>query len=145
MWLLYQFVKRFSKKVLYFLTVKDAVDTLSHYWHRAFLLDYMIRAGHLQEQTAATYAAAALSETLAEVRESPPSALARQVVRQTHHVLRLLLSMLRRPYAAGSLQAERAVIGAGWGFSPYLEGVAAHYQAAYQRLWVEASGKSESE
>ena len=26
---------------LYFLTIKDASDNLSYYWHRAFLIDFM--------------------------------------------------------------------------------------------------------
>jgi hypothetical protein len=45
--LIIQFIKRLYRTVLYFLTVKSAADRLSYYWHRAFLLDYMIRRGDL--------------------------------------------------------------------------------------------------
>jgi hypothetical protein len=83
LWLLFWLLKRLSKKLLYFLTVKDAVDTLNYYWHRAFLLDYMLRAGHLDDVAQAERAEQALSRTLAEVRESPLTTVARQVVRQT--------------------------------------------------------------
>jgi hypothetical protein len=45
--------KRLSRKLLYFLTVKQAADSLSHYWYRAFLLDHMLASGHLDSADSA--------------------------------------------------------------------------------------------
>jgi hypothetical protein len=135
LWLLFWLLKRLSKKILYFLTVKDAVDTLNYYWHRAFLLDYMLRAGHLDDLAQAEQAEQALSRTLAEVRESPLTTLARQVVRQSRHVLRSLFAVVRRGQETGELQSERSAMAQTWGrFQSHLETVAAHYQVTFDRL-----------
>jgi hypothetical protein len=137
LWLAFLLLKRLSKKILYFLTVKDAVDSLSYYWHRAFLLDYMLRAGHLDEIARAQLAERALAETLAGLRESPLTTLARQVVRQTHHVLRRLWSVVRRKRPGNALAPEQETMGAAWDrFQGHLEGVAARYQAAFDASWV---------
>src|SRR5690606_4251528 len=48
-WLFYKLLTLLSRKILYFLAVKEAVDNLNYYWHRAFLIDYMVWAGHLDE------------------------------------------------------------------------------------------------
>jgi hypothetical protein len=135
LWLAFLLLKRLSKKILYFLTVKDAVDSLSYYWHRAFLLDYMMRAGHLDDLARAQQAERALAQTLDSARESPLSTLARQVVRQTSRVLRRLWSVVRRRREDDVLNAQQATMAATWSrFQSYLEGVAARYQAAYEAV-----------
>jgi hypothetical protein len=135
LWLVFWFVKRLSKKLLYFLTVKDAVDSLNYYWHRAFLLDYMLRAGHLEDVAQAQRAEEALTRTLADVGESPLTAVARQVVQQTRHVLRSLLSVLRRGQETDAIGPGRTTMDETWGrFGVYLETVAARYQATYDAL-----------
>ncbi len=53
-------VRRLSRKLLYFLTIKEAADALSQYWHRAFLLDYMLAAGHLETVASAHVARQAM-------------------------------------------------------------------------------------
>lgn len=134
-WLLFWLLQRLSKKILYFLTVKDAVDSLNYYWHRAFLLDYMVRAGHLDNQEQARRAEQALTRTLDEVGESPLTTLARQVVRQSRHVLRSLIAVLRRGRESDELQRERSTMAQTWGrFQSHLENVAAHYQTTFDRL-----------
>jgi hypothetical protein len=142
LWLLFWLLKRLSKKILYFLTVKDAADTLNYYWHRAFLLDYMLGAGHLDDVNQARRAEQALSRTLAEVRESPLSTLARQVVGQTRRVLRSLFAILRRGQETEELAAGRRTMAQTWSRSQdYLDSVAAHYQAAYDSLRPAATGE----
>lgn len=142
LWLIFLLLKRLSKKILYFLTVKDAADSLSYYWHRAFLLDYMLRAGHLDTIAQAQHAERALTQTLAGVQESPLTALARQVVRQSRHVLRRLWSVVRRRRRSQALAPEQETMGATWGrFQSYLEGVAARYQAHYDASQVVVLGK----
>jgi hypothetical protein len=49
-WLL----KKLSKKILYFLSVKEAADNVNYYWHQAFLMDYALTAGHLETPELAT-------------------------------------------------------------------------------------------
>ncbi|MDT8307525.1 MAG: hypothetical protein RRC07_16450 [Anaerolineae bacterium] len=135
LWLAFWLLKRLSKKILYFLTVKDAVDSLNYYWHRAFLLDYMLRAGHLDDLAQAQRAAEALSQTLAGAGASPLTGLARQVVRQTRHVLRSLFSVLRRGQEAEAIRPGRTTMAETWSqFGAYLEGIAAQYQATYEVL-----------
>lgn len=135
LWLAFWLLKRLSKKILYFLTVKDAADSLNYYWHRAFLLDYMLRAGHLDDPAQARRAAEALARTLASVGESPLTGLARQVVRQSHHVLRSLFSVLRRGPEAEALEPGRNTMAGTWDrFQSYLESVGARYQATYDSL-----------
>src|SRR5690606_37110355 len=51
-------VKRISRKLIYFFSVKRAVDALTYYWRRAYLLDYMVRQGHLNSDTSAPVAVA---------------------------------------------------------------------------------------
>jgi hypothetical protein len=70
--LIYTFLKKLSRKILYFLAIKEAVDNLNYYWHRAFLLDYMLRAGYLDNsQEDVVQAAQALHLVLKEIDESP--------------------------------------------------------------------------
>lgn len=135
LWLVFWFLKRLSKKLLYFLTVKDAVDSLNYYWHRAFLLDYMLRAGHLSGIAQAQRAEEALARTLADVGESPLTAVAREVVQQTRHVLRSLLTVLRRGQETDAIRPGRRAMDQTWDhFGTYLENVAARYQATYEAL-----------
>ena len=137
LWLAFLLLKRLSKKILYFLTVKDAVDSLSAYWHRAFLIDYMLRAGHLDSLAQAQHAEQALAQTLAGVRESPLTTLARQVVRQTSRVLRRLWSAVRRRPENAAPAPEKETMAATWSrFQSYLEEVAARYHAHYDASQV---------
>jgi len=71
---------RASRKVLYFLAVKRAMDSLSYYWQRAYLLDYMVRQRHVTSGRQLEAAARALDHVLDTHVDSPLSDLARQVV-----------------------------------------------------------------
>src|SRR5829696_2100705 len=71
--------KRLSRKLLYFLTVKQASDRLSYYWYRAFLTDHMLASGHLESPGSARIAHQAMEELLATTA-GPLPRLARQMV-----------------------------------------------------------------
>lgn len=138
-WLL----KRISRKILYFLTVKEASDMVSYYWHRAFLLDYMLSLGHLAQQEQAERAYIAMHTVLDDLTTSPLSQLAQQITQQTHRVFRLL-RRVRRDETDQIAQTQRADMRAAWAdFSGYFEAVAKHYDeafAAVQNTQAERNG-----
>ena len=135
LWLLFQLLRRLSRKILYFLTIKEAADTLSHYWHRAFLIDYMLAAGHLSNAAEAQRAQAALEKTLGEIETSPLNQLAREVIHHTGRTLRTLLRVIRRQEENEVIARDRAIMRSAWGdFGGYLRGVAAQYWENYQEI-----------
>jgi hypothetical protein len=124
-------LKRLSKKILYFLTVKEATDKLSYYWHRAFLLDYMLQLGHLDDPNAASLGRMALTHTLNTAGISPLTQLARQTAAAPGHIFRSL-RRARRGQVDAELQAKRNLISQAWdGFGDYLDGLAERYDRAY--------------
>ncbi|MCZ7528391.1 MAG: hypothetical protein M5U14_19695 [Acidimicrobiia bacterium] len=86
-WLTLLLLKRIFRTILYFLTIKEASDLLSLYWHRAFLLDYMCKEGYLRDEETAVIAAEALRDILDRITTSPLNQLARQVLALPSHVL----------------------------------------------------------
>ncbi len=129
--LLWSLIKRVSKKVLYFLTIKEATDKLSYYWHRAFLLDYMLEAGHLDQPATAQIARQALAHTLNSAGISPLTQLARQVAASPTHIWRSL-RRVRKGQADAELTQERNRMAQVWeGFGQYLGSLAEQYDRAY--------------
>lgn len=126
-------VQRVSRKLLYFLTVKEATETLSQYWHRAFLLDYMLAAGHVETEASAHIAAQAMEQVLATT-SSPLTQLARQVIAQTRHIWQTLRGA-RRGHDDDVIEQTRAQLEQRWGdFAGYFEAVAARYDHHYREL-----------
>jgi hypothetical protein len=126
-------VQRLSRKLLYFLTIKEATDTLSQYWHRAFLLDYMLAAGHLETEDSAHIAAQAMEQVLTTT-SSPLTQLARQVIAQTRHIWQTLLGA-RRGQEDDVIEQTRAQLEERWGdFAGYFEAVAVRYEHHYREL-----------
>ncbi len=124
-------VKRVSKKLLYFLTIKEAADKLSYYWHRAFLLDYMLDEGHLDQPATAEIGRQALAHTLNTAGISPLTQLARQVAASPTHIWRSL-RRVRRGQPDAEMQAERNRMAQVWaGFGAYLAALAERYDRAY--------------
>jgi hypothetical protein len=83
-------------KVIYVLAVADAARLVSAYWHRAYLMDHMIRAGHLDPGADADWAIQVFFKALDEADTSPLTGLARQVVSTSRQVLGMLLRAARR-------------------------------------------------
>jgi hypothetical protein len=124
---------RLSRKLLYFLTVKKATDRLSHYWTRAYLLDHMLAAGHVETPQSARLARLAMEQVLA-ASSGPLRRLANQVVRAPRDVAEML-RRARRGEEDDDLRQTKGKIEARWGdVAGHLETVAAQYDEAYRQL-----------
>ena len=126
-------LKRISRKVLYFLTVKTATDRLSHYWYRAFLVDHMLLAGHLESSATARVAHRAMDEVLAST-SGPLPRVARQMVTGSRNVW-AALRLARRGEESEEVRQVRGEMESRWGeISGHLDAVAGRYDEAYARL-----------
>jgi hypothetical protein len=88
-------LRRIWRKIVYIFAVKDAATALTEYWHRAALIDHMVRAGHLDRSADTGLAIRVATEVLNEIDPSPLMGLARQVVTNVQHVFGLLLAARR--------------------------------------------------
>ena len=124
--------KRLSRKLLYFLTVKQATDRLSHYWHRAFLMDHMLASGHLESADSARVAHQAMEELLATIA-GPLPRLAQQMVAQMRNVWPAL-RQARRGEEPDEVRQTRNQLERRWSeFAEHLGDVAARYDQVYAR------------
>ena len=122
--------KRLSRKLLYFLTVKQATDRLSYYWYRAFLMDHMLASGHLESPESARVAHQAMEELLASTA-GPLPRLAQQMVAQMHNVWPAL-RQARRGEEPDEVRQTRNLLERRWNeFAEHLGDVAARYDQAY--------------
>jgi hypothetical protein len=132
--LLWSFIKRLSRKIIYFLTIKEAVDQLNYHWHWAFLLDYALDRGHLVDAGRARLAAAAIEETLGNIAGSPLLPLARQIITGPLRIWRTL-RRARRGQEDAVVDRTRSRMARGWdSFADYFTEVAAHYDEIYAQL-----------
>lgn len=144
-----ELIKSLSRKILYFLTIKDATNQLSHYWHQAFLLDHMLLAGHLDDVESAKVARLAMEKVLSTSTNSPLLKLAQQVTSSIGSVFGVLSQArrhkpdhaLEQPFDTRSVRAPQALqIGGRWSdFEAYLRRLAAQYEQVYQALQEEAN------
>jgi hypothetical protein len=133
--LLLLLLKRIYRTILYFLTVKEASDKLSLYWHRAFLIDLMIRRGDLDNPESAKVAALAMHDILSKITTSPLHQLSLRVVHNMHHVLRTIWYWRRRGKADADLQQLRKEMEISWErFATYLDEVGKQYAHTYDRF-----------
>ncbi len=131
-WLL---LKRTYRTILYFLTIKDASDKLSYYWHRAYLLDFMMRRGDLDGEKEAALAAQAMQQLLGSLKMSPLTQLAQQVVANVRHILRTSWRWLRRKQEDEMMVNTRSQMANAWrDLSGYFAQVAAQYLALLDQL-----------
>lgn len=126
-------LKRLSRKLLYFLTIKSASDRLSHYWSRAFLIDHMLVSGHLESAASARVARSAMDEVL-RTAAGPLPRVARQVVASSRNVWPAL-RRARRGEEAEEVRQVRSELEGHWDEAAGdLRSLAARYDAAYARL-----------
>lgn len=124
--------KRLSRKLLYFLTVKQATDRLSYYWYRAFLTDHMLASGHLESTDSARTAHQAMEELLATTA-GPLPRLAQQMVAQMRNVWPAL-RRARRGEESDEVRQTRNQLERRWNeLSEHLSAVAVRYDEAYAR------------
>ena len=134
-------VRNMYRTVVYFFTVVDATDKLSHYWHRAFLIDYMIARGYLDDPVRAAAAGEALRRVLQTVETSPMRNLAGELIQfssgQARGLIRAFYRFLRHREQTAEFKHERQTIADRWAeFADYLPEVADTYDktlAAVQR------------
>lgn len=132
-------LRNLYRTVVYFLSVYDAGEKLSYYWHRAFLLDYMVGRGHLNDPQSASLAAAAMHNVLKATEVNPMINLARQIIEAARHQLRGLLRaiyrFIRRREETAEFKRRRQTIAEQWAeFHDYLISLAGSYDAAYRTL-----------
>lgn len=126
-------LKRLSRKLLYFLTIKAATDRLSHHWSRAFLIDHMLMSGHLESAASARVARRAMDEVLTTVA-GPLSRVARQVIASARNVWPAL-RRARRGEEPEEVRQVRSELEGHWDEAAGdLRSLAARYDAAYARL-----------
>jgi len=129
------FLKRLYRTILYFLTVKEASDKLSLYWHRAFLIDFMVRRGDLDNEQTAKTAALAMYDVLSKLTTSPLNQLAKQVIAGMHHILRTIWRWRRRKEADDDLKTAQQEMSNAWDrFAQYLQDIADQYAATFERF-----------
>ncbi len=131
--LLGEFIVRLSRKILYFLTIKKAVDALNYYWQRAFLLRYMSQQGYLTQGNT-TLAVTALENTLAIRGKSPLPGLAQEII---YSPVRLWRTLWRARANQGDplLDETSTRLSLGWhSFTGFFVSLAQHYEQEYNQL-----------
>jgi hypothetical protein len=132
--LAFELLKRLSRKILYFLTIKEATDQLSSYWHRAYLLDHMIRSGYLADHTLSQTAVDALNEVLDHPHISPLNQLAHRIVTGVSHIFRTL-RRVRGGEEDEVVKDARSLMARNWdNFSDYFVELTAEYEKTFGRL-----------
>ena len=142
-------LRNIYRTVVYVLSVYDASEKLSHYWHRAFLLNYMIGRGHLDSTARAEIAAHALHRTLDSAQTSPMLNLAGELIEFARHRIRGLLRtfyrFVRRQEETAEVKRTRASIASQWAeFRDYLIDLAVRYEAMYETVQREAAAAAQS-
>jgi hypothetical protein len=129
-------VTRLWHKIIYVLAIADASSLISEYWHRAHLIDHMVRAGHLAAGTDVEHAVQCFEEALGNADTSPLRGLARQTVRASRRVFRLLIRARRRGTAAET-EPLGEILGSHWGaVRRSFDAVA----SGYNRIYAEGPG-----
>lgn len=135
-------LRNLYRTVVYVLSVYDASEKLSYYWHRAFLLNYVIGRGHLDDVARATIAAQAMHRALETTQTSPMLNLAGEVIEFARHRLRGLVRTIyrfvRRKEETAEVKRTRTTIAEQWAeFRDYLIELAARYDAMYSAVKLE--------
>jgi hypothetical protein len=136
-----ELIKLLSRKLLYFLSVKQATDKISYYWHEAFLIDYMLLLGYLDHVETARTARQAMRQVMDSTTTSPLLQLAAQLASQPRRVLRSLRKA-RGGYEDEVIQRQDSGMIREWSsFSDYLRQLAARYDRAYADIGQRQDGK----
>jgi len=142
--LLIVLLKKISQKILYFLTIKEAADKVSHYWHQAFLIDYMLAQGYLTDEDSARVARLAMDRVLKIVTTSPLTQLAQQIIQGTRHI-GLTLFKFRRGNEDEVMAKTQSDMAASWAnYEEYLKAVAALYEQTYHAQLVAQAQAAEA-
>ncbi len=132
-----ELIKRISRKILYFLTIKEATDKVSYYWHQAFLVDYALLANCLknEDEEGAEIARQAIADVLETITTSPLLQLSQRVTTSTRHILRTLLQKVRSGDEDDLIEEKKSQMVKYWGdFAEYFEALAGQYDQTYQAV-----------
>lgn len=133
-------LRRIWRKIIYIFTIKDAADQLSLYWHRAFLLDHIIRAGHAGPGADIDRTFDVFEAVLDEADTSGARSLARQMVVGAHHAT-AVVRRARRGGAEETTPDQRDFLKAHWDvLYGSLSRVAAAYNEAYSAWEIKPDG-----
>ena len=126
-------VRKIWRKVIYVFAIADATSLVSVYWHRAYLLDHLIKAGHLCPDVDWPRSTEVFEKVLGETDTGPLMGLARQTVSSVHRVLRLLV-LARRRGAAEETESLSGILRSHWVLAEgSLRQVATDYNEEYAR------------
>jgi hypothetical protein len=134
-------LKRIWRKIIYVFAVADAASQLSDYWHRAFLLDHLIRARHVVPGVDVRRAVAVFNQALDEADTSALKGLAKQLVLSAHHVPRLL-RRARRGRAENETPEQERFLRAHW---EVVEDSLRQVALSYNQLYAEWQNEEEQE
>ncbi len=131
-------IRNLWRTLIYIFTIYDASEKLSYYWHRAFLLDYAIGRGDLDNPARAELAAAALHQVLTTTQTSPLLNLAQEIVTEARQRLGALMRALfrwRRREKGEEARRAANVLAAHWAeFHDYWIDLADRYDATLTAL-----------
>ena len=123
------------RTVLYALSVVDAADNLGYYWHRAFLINYIMRRGYLDDPARSETAIRVMHDLLNGLTTDPLTQLAQQILaiwgKQVIR-LRAFVRYARKKEESAELSATKAELATAWGdYRKYLLEIAARYETQY--------------
>jgi len=106
-------VKKLWRKIIYIFAIADAGSQVSEYWHRAYLVDHMVKAGHLASGTDVDRAIRTFEQVLRDTDTSPVRGMANQTVDSSGRVLRLMVRA-RRLGTAEVTESLGKILGSQW-------------------------------
>jgi hypothetical protein len=121
---------RLVRKLVYVLAIKEATEKISFYWQRAFLIDHMLQAGHLEDVASARRAQEAMQAAMRGL-SSPLTSLSKQVAQRIWQ-----MGPFRRSSPVAGLSAasaeQRGFITRQWAkYDGFLVQLAERYDQAY--------------
>ena len=126
-------LRRLWRKLVYVFAVADAAKLTSEYWHRAYLLDHLIRAGHARAEVDWPRASSVFDTVLGEADTGSLMGLAQQTVANTKRTVRTLV-LARRRGAAGETESLSEILKSNWDAAEEsLMAIAVRYNREYAR------------
>ena len=136
-WGLIALIKKLSRKILYFLTVKEATDKTSYYWSQAFLIDYMLLAGYLKNTESAQLAHQAMARVLEANATSPLLQLAQKIITGPKYIFSSLRKA-RQGDESELIQEKKSILAKAWDdFEDYFNDLAVDFDKTYQEVYQE--------
>jgi hypothetical protein len=135
-------LRRMWRKLIIVFAIADAASQVSEYWHRAYLMDHMVRSGHLDPEADTAWAAAVFQRVLREADTSPLVGVARQVVMASHRGFMLLIRARRRG-AAETTESLGDILKSNWEAAEHsLRSVALRYNEIYSQRLTSTADRS---